>query len=1447
MSSVFQQIFMECDASLSTSITYSTLSLGDEVPISRIVQYVQEQLPIWSVKHMLELWKCLSNVSTNDRVNLRQFKEATKCWIAKVLRTQTQDDNNNFERELYKNTNDATMDSMKTDIDKDITGVELRMRVRKFDEENILLREELARAEELITNLERQCNNLENQLDRYTKKCQQLEKENDEQKDKLDEMIKNEKSYISAYQRSMKQYDSLSKQLETAEIEMQAIQPLKEEMEKISKEKKDCIKQVARLQEEFCEKEEECEKLKVMMTELQDTISNMKETYEYTIRNLRDKNHQLMDENMELQSWSAVQGERSLSPIPDADGCHLHSTPYKLEKIMLENSLYAELRASGFTAECSSKNSCRQELEDELDYYDTVISTILEQLEKVLKTLVTTTDSIDAPQPDLLHTENTRVYNIETLKHKVALLLNTVTEKIARSRNTKDSSTQLCADCSDAIGTSQQFGITSFRAQLTRACQCPKPETDLRLTASQDVSDNKDDPFLKVIQASTSVLDHNIFEVIDPLVEELDRIIEETINSPVVYKDLPASGNPRFRSMYTLPSHPRASSSSPEDIRRAPGQSSRKNSFDANLASGDGLTWTESSGEKSAEFGAGSTCDASGRESPTHTAASRPSEMPKVSSALRMDSKALLTLAETSAKNFQAPEMTVTSPRTSSLTSPRRKLSVYHRSFDVVEVRDTREDDQGPCLEVRRSLSASSVRDNAKNELSGNETTDDCDQNDASTYFFSQPYRNIKHDSDSSNNCSPQKHFWDGDPTDDEPSPIVQPIPRKVYLAPTRLKLLLQEVENSGETSNTSDAKKKKKENTRDCASSATNSPESDVPSSCSTVVGDSPVHLSSTSLITDKYETVVDAPALESNSRPLSETLSQGHLTSARSIPHNRIDSTEIANPESPHSRTSVRRVNDDQPRVERSVDGQMSSRENTSAGKDSECETAKPGDRCVDEGRTTMGANKADQTDDDVAVLPLIGDSPTKKEIPCEYVMQNDAMARDRNLLDAKQERWQQRRFTMRRSFSEGDSDGRALCRCRQHGRSQPLIEADDRLRSFPSLTSTRLQESGIVNLPDMEIISRENLSEFELQKRYTAFSLCLCTDRVTLPRRMELSLRQRDQSEKNLACEVQKMQQDIQELAPLCTDRESVEKVERIRHQLDMVARCAHRVSCAAETLGAVHQEHRVSKAVFVADRYLQLLQSRCEKLAANVAETKRILMENNIMVEENSGELGDDLPRIRYRSGTPANNRMMMARRRASVATMSRPMGSAQDVIKDTVRQRNSVSGRVTLRRTSLNYESSKWENERLGRTDSCSSISELRGIFEHAESRRSSREENNNMLRLNQSSSQSIIIDDEIWTNPKQETYPELLPSVVEDVSQDCEPCAKSSQSSRMRGMVISWRIMLWGILIFFLGFYVNRVLSTVDTCNISYPPDQWLVERIFKRYLRTRNVTPHPT
>jgi len=54
-------------------------------------------------------------------------------------------------------------------------------------------------------------------------------------------------------------------------------------VEKISKEKKDCLKQIARLQEEFDEKENECNELKVTMAELESTNISMRETYEYKI------------------------------------------------------------------------------------------------------------------------------------------------------------------------------------------------------------------------------------------------------------------------------------------------------------------------------------------------------------------------------------------------------------------------------------------------------------------------------------------------------------------------------------------------------------------------------------------------------------------------------------------------------------------------------------------------------------------------------------------------------------------------------------------------------------------------------------------------------------------------------------------------------------------------------------------------------------------------------------------------------------------------------------------------------------------------------------------------------------------------------------------------------------------------------------------------------------
>ncbi|XP_050451807.1 uncharacterized protein LOC126851669 isoform X3 [Cataglyphis hispanica] len=1330
LENVLQQIFMECDASMSVSTPDSTISIGDEVPVFKIVQYIQDQLPTWSIDDLAEFWKCLAAVSSDDRVNMWQFKEATKCWITKMQQIQSsQDDNNNAREKLYL-VSDTDLSMKDMDINRDIVEFELRAKLRELHEENIFLREELERHETSIDNLKQQCNIAERQLDRYVQKCQQLEKENDEQRDHLNEAIKNGKATALTLQRCTKEQQNLSRQLEAAEIEVQAIPFLKCKVEKISKEKTDCIKQIARLQEKFDETENECKQLKVTIAELEEINIKMRETYDQRIHDLRERNCQLTEENTELQSLSILNryssGERlSISPIPDIDGCCTHSTPYKSRKVLLQDSLYAELKASGFVAECSRYDLYRQEL----DEYDAAISTISEQLEKVIQIFGKMRSSINDISQFSSQDMDAATCNIETLKHKVALLLNMATEEITK-KSTNDSSVQLRADPANGLSDDlDQFGVMGFQ--------------DLLLTRA-------------------------------------------------------------YRSVYTLPSQSLSQSPSliAEDSREHTFncQNSRTNSPDASFARGDFSLMRENCDEKSF---ATEPHGISGKENLTPN---RSSEMPKVLSVLQMDSTALPATSEEEKTSTKIVQEII---GTSNLTSPQRKISVYCRPFDVVTVQDSCENLQRSNLEIRQSSNNSDDSSARIDERLDPEIVAE-NRNNTPRYPFSYNYRNMKNNSDSSNDSSPQKQFRDNLLEDE--SPIEQPILRKVYLAPTRLRFS-QEV--------------KKKLNETACAPSDSTEPNISnallspiVDNGCEE--DDVALHSSATFII-DKCETEIENGILKSCSA--NENFLQECPTSARCLfPYNHSDSRKITDSGNPHFQASVQRV-ESEPRVERSVDGQMSSREDSS---DSECEpAAESSDRCIDE-KVDEAANAASSTS--------LNSPASAKIVPCKSVAQKNTKTCDRDVLNAKYEK-RQRFLFARRSFSESESSARSRCRCR-HQESAPLIP-EDQCRVFPSLTDIRLQESGIANLSDTN--SRENLSELELQKRYTVFSLCLCIDRVTISRRVAMSLRQRDQSERNLSCEVQKMLQDIQDLAPLCTDRESVERVELVRHQLDMIVRCAHRVSCTAETKGAVYQEHRVSQAIQLADRYLQLLQSRCEKLIADVAETKRILIENNIVIEENSGELCDDLPRIRYRSGTPVNNRMMMARRRASVATMSRPIGSTQDVTKDTVRQRNSVSGRMTLRRPSFNSESPKWEIEKLDRTDSSNSMSELRGIFEQAESRRDSREENNNKLRLSHSNSQNImncVADSEIWTSTEQQTFEFFADD--EDVNLDAKSYTRSSQYFLKS---IPWRTVLWSIIIFFLGFFVNQIM--VNACN--GPLHGWSIEHILSKYIyKITNAAPHP-
>lgn len=100
--------------------------------------------------------------------------------------------------------------------------------------------------------------------------------------------------------------------------------------------------------------------------------------------------------------------------------------------------------------------------------------------------------------------------------------------------------------------------------------------------------------------------------------------------------------------------------------------------------------------------------------------------------------------------------------------------------------------------------------------------------------------------------------------------------------------------------------------------------------------------------------------------------------------------DSRKITDSGNPHSQASVQRV-ESEPRVERSVDGQMSSREDSS---DSECEpAAESSDQCIGE--------KVDGAELSTSLNSLA----SAKIVPCKSVAQKNTKTCNRDLLNVKQ----------------------------------------------------------------------------------------------------------------------------------------------------------------------------------------------------------------------------------------------------------------------------------------------------------------------------------------------------------------------------------------------------------------------------------------------------------
>ncbi|XP_054862601.1 inositol 1,4,5-triphosphate receptor associated 2 isoform X3 [Amphiprion ocellaris] len=137
----------------------------------------------------------------------------------------------------------------------------------------------------------------------------------------------------------------------------------------------------------------------------------------------------------------------------------------------------------------------------------------------------------------------------------------------------------------------------------------------------------------------------------------------------------------------------------------------------------------------------------------------------------------------------------------------------------------------------------------------------------------------------------------------------------------------------------------------------------------------------------------------------------------------------------------------------------------------------------------------------------------------------------------------------------------------------------------------------------------------SDKEIEAEFQRLALGFKCDMFTLEKRLRLEERSRDLAEENVRREVSSCQGLLQALIPLCEDdNQSMEIIQRLQKNLDILIQSMTRVSSRSEMLGAIHQESRIGKAVEVMIQHVENLRRMYTKEHAELLELRETLMQN-----------------------------------------------------------------------------------------------------------------------------------------------------------------------------------------------------------------------------------------
>uniref|UniRef100_A0A8C8HM94 Lymphoid-restricted membrane protein n=1 Tax=Oncorhynchus tshawytscha TaxID=74940 RepID=A0A8C8HM94_ONCTS len=176
---------------------------------------------------------------------------------------------------------------------------------------------------------------------------------------------------------------------------------------------------------------------------------------------------------------------------------------------------------------------------------------------------------------------------------------------------------------------------------------------------------------------------------------------------------------------------------------------------------------------------------------------------------------------------------------------------------------------------------------------------------------------------------------------------------------------------------------------------------------------------------------------------------------------------------------------------------------------------------------------------------------------------------------------------------------------------------------------------------------------------QTEFQRLSLGFKCDMFTLEKRLRLEERSRDLAEENVRREVSSCQGLLQALAPLCEDdNQSMEIIQRLQKNLDILIQSMTRVSSRSEMLGAIHQESRTGTAVEIMVQHVENLRRMYTKEHAELTELRENMLQNERSFGSHSGGTHSDDFRGKKPSGATSYK---ASARRVSIAAIPRSGG------------------------------------------------------------------------------------------------------------------------------------------------------------------------------------------